>query len=144
MNIIFLDYDGVVNTILVNGQKAEMFYPSDNKVNNPNAVKFIQSLCETYACDIVVISSWRYEDNYAECLYNSGLSENIKIIDFLPGELNKGKIINRFLDTYRVNKYIVIDDNFITANINNNYFIKCDYRTGFDIEKYEQAQAILK
>ena len=143
MNIIFLDYDGVVNTPQINGRPAEMFYPSDNKVNNPYAVKLIQSLCETYACDIVVISSWKYERNYAECLYNSGLSEHIKIIDFLPDELDKSEIINRFLDINSINKYIIIDDHSI-SNIDYNNFIKCDYNIGFDIEKYEQAQVILK
>ena len=97
MNIVFLDYDGVVNTPIVDGTPIKMCYPSDNRVNNTTAVKLIQQLCEDCNCHIVVISSWRYETNYAECLYNSGLSRNIQIIEFMPNETDKLKIINNYL-----------------------------------------------
>ena len=134
MNIVFLDYDGVVNTPIVKGSPTEMCYPSDNKVNNSDAVKHIQLLCESCECDIVVISSWRCEGNYADCLYNCGLSKNIKIINFMPNELNKAKIINNYLQTHTVDNYIIIEDQYISG-VPRSRFIKCNYETGFNKEK---------
>lgn len=134
MNIVFLDYDGVLNTPIVNGYPTTMYYPSDNKVNNSEAVKFIQLLCETCKCDIVVISSWRCEDNYADCIYNSGLSKIIKIVDFMPKELSKSEIVNTYLQTHTVENYIIIEDQYISG-VPRSRFIKCNYDTGFDKEK---------
>ena len=138
MNIVFLDYDGVVNTPIVNGYHTTMYYPSDNKVNNSEAVKLIQLLCETCECDIVVISSWRCEDNYADCLYNSGLSPNIRIVDFMSGELDKSKIINNYLQNHTVSNYIIIEDQHIPGVARNN-FIKCNYDIGFSIAEFNKS-----
>ena len=36
MNIVFLDYDGVVNTLMFDGENENPYFnfPEDNKVNN--------------------------------------------------------------------------------------------------------------
>ena len=70
-NIIFLDFDGVLNIDI------------DNYTGNFNAktpMKNLNKLCIEQDFKIVVISSWRKSLNYKEILYKSGLNPNIKIL----------------------------------------------------------------
>jgi len=50
MNILFLDYDGVVNNIIWghNGERANYGTPKDNKVNDYQACQWISEFCEKY------------------------------------------------------------------------------------------------
>ena len=85
--IVFLDYDGVVNTVIweyisdENKYRCNYADPHDNKVNNYQAVQWLSELCQRFKADIVVTSTWRKWDNYAQCLRNGGLREDIHIID---------------------------------------------------------------
>ena len=76
MNILFLDYDGVVNTpMYVPGKDFPRYnFPVDNKVNNYQACRNVSLLCKHTNSKIVVSSTWRKYTNYKECLYNGGLS----------------------------------------------------------------------
>lgn len=86
--VVFLDYDGVVNTYREydygNGPELRYGWPSDNVVNNRRAVEILNELYQLYPFDIVVSSSWREESNYKECLYNGGLNPEIKVIGATP------------------------------------------------------------
>ena len=61
--VVFLDYDqdGVVNTSMWNGKGTRCTYnfPSDNKVNNFQAVQWLSEACQKFHYDIVVTSTWR-------------------------------------------------------------------------------------
>lgn len=73
MKIIFLDYDGVVNTLWfddINGEP-NFNFPSDDKVNNTQAIAWLNKLCKETGAKIVVTSTWRMSENYKECLYNA-------------------------------------------------------------------------
>ena len=66
-NIIFLDYDGVINT------KIEEF---DGYFDNPEAIHYLNKLCKEFHFDIVVTSSWRHHSGYKDFLYHSNSSSN--------------------------------------------------------------------
>lgn len=70
MNVVFLDYDGVVNTPMWNadGTRCSFGFPQDNKVNNFQCVQWVSEFCQKFNYSIVVSSTWRLDDNYKECL----------------------------------------------------------------------------
>jgi len=82
--IIFLDFDGVVNTIYFdqNG-KGDYGSGSDNKVNNWQAICWLNELYGKVPYSIVVTSCWRTSRTNEELqtiLYNSGLNKEIEIL----------------------------------------------------------------
>ena len=82
--ILFLDFDGVVNTIYFdeNG-KGDYGSPSDNKVNNWQAICWLNELYEKVPYSIVVTSCWRIgrtNKELTDILYNSGLNKDIEIL----------------------------------------------------------------
>lgn len=87
-NVVFLDYDDVVNTPMWKSDGKDWFckynFPEDNCVNNEQAVQWVSAFCEKYGYSIVVSSTWRYFDNYKECLLNGGLRPGIKIDGCTP------------------------------------------------------------
>ena len=84
MKVIFLDYDGVVNTPIWDDRgNIDHNYPSDGKVNNYQAIMWLNHLIWRTNAKIVVSSTWRYccnDTSYQDCLYNAGLSKEIEII----------------------------------------------------------------
>lgn len=85
-HLIFLDYDGVVNTLCFNDVNGEpnFNWPSDTRVNNTQAIAWLNKICRDFDCGIVVTSTWRKRDNYKECLWNAGLNKNINILGKTP------------------------------------------------------------
>ena len=109
--VIFLDYDGVVNTAMWNdnGTKCKYNFPKDNKVNNFQAVQWISEFCQKCGYDIVVSSSWRTDSNYKECLVNGGLRDGIKILGKTPdfcGYQSRGAEIEYYIETHPEIKYL--------------------------------------
>ena len=84
MKVIFLDYDGVVNTPIWNKEgKCGYNFPSDGKVNNYQAIMWLNELCKKTNSKIVISSTWRYccgDVSYQDCLYNAGLDKKIEIV----------------------------------------------------------------
>lgn len=85
MNILFLDYDGVVNTPMWDSTHHCHFnHPTDGKVNNFQAVQWVSAFCTKYNYKIVITSSWRIDDNCAEYLRAGGLWDSVEILDSTP------------------------------------------------------------
>ncbi len=70
--VIFLDYDGVVNTLVIykepvkarrllqkDGYYFDLCYPQDERVSNVQAVLWLDKLCKEFTADIVITSTWR-------------------------------------------------------------------------------------
>ena len=134
-NIVFLDFDGVINLDFNN-----YIGPFNNKEQMENLNKF----CIENDFKIVVISSWRKYSNYKEILYNSGLNKNIKILgatDVLEKD-REAEIIDYLNKHDNTNKFIILDDG--EFNELSRYQVKTDYNKGFDKEKYEQANYLIK
>lgn len=126
MNILFLDYDGVVNTPMWHQHKADpsrmictFNFPFDNKVNDFQCVQWISEFCQKYSYSIVVTSSWRWEDNYKECLINGGLRQGVKILGKTPNYISyfgatRGDEIQAWLDLHHEEEinFLIVDDTY--------------------------------
>ena len=116
MNIVFLDYDGVVNTPIWDPETGNCRYgqPWDNKVNNYQACQWLSEFCEKYNYDIVVTSTWRIGDNYIDCLYNGGLRKTVKVLGRTVRLNNRAEEIMDYLKNHKdINKFIIVDDEVI-------------------------------
>lgn len=70
-NIIFLDFDGVINSDINNYTGA---------FNNKEQMENLNRFCLKYNFKIVVRSSWRKNLNYKDVLYKSGLDKRIEVL----------------------------------------------------------------
>lgn len=134
-NIVFLDFDGVLNLDIDNF--TESF---KDKIPIENLNKF----CLKNDFKIVVISSWRKNTNYKEILYKSGLDMNIKILgatEVLEKD-RETEIIDYLKKHKNINKFIIIDD----GNFNElkKYQVQTLFDDGFNDEKYMEAEELIK
>lgn len=152
--ILFLDYDGVVNTVIweVNRDtgklSANYSFPALGRVNNYQAVQWISELCEKYNIDIVVTSTWRLHDSYKSCLVDGGLRKGIKILGRVTRDhnLTRAEQINQYLMMHSEigDQFIIIDDDDVDMSPfgynNAEHFIKCTTNGGFQLEEFEEAK----
>lgn len=117
--VLFLDYDGVVNTPMWDekGTKCRYNFPEDNKVNNFQAVQWISKFCQEWDFAIVVTSTWRTDDNWRECLINGGLREGIEILGRTEDlwheykQVTRGYEVKKWLEEHsEVEHFYIIDD----------------------------------
>ena len=153
MNILFLDYDGVVNTIMwgPNGERANYGFPDQNKVNDEQAVQWVSEFCEKFNYRIVVTSTWRLHNNWAMCLANAGLRKTVKIYDRLPLDRDKSRaqLIKEYLSDHKnIEHFIILDDEEVNGDIEGSssrledYLILCPASTGFKCDEYLKAKAL--
>ena len=148
-NIIFLDFDGVVNTIYYRYykrfKKYQMRYATsaDKIVNNRQAIQWLNELYDKYPYDIVVTSTWRLHSNCIQILYNSGLNKKIKIIGCTPHlkEKTRGEEIKKWIEDnnyINFNNFIILDDDTDMGDLDK-YLIKCDPYLGFTIYEFNKC-----
>lgn len=149
MNIVFLDYDGVVNNLMFypNEEEPRYCYADDNMVNNYQACRWVSKLCLETNSKIVVTSTWRVSDNYKECLYNGGLDRNVEIIG-RTGELDfergRGSEIYDFIKKFKEPiEHMVIIDDAKDMDMYIPYLVNCNPFLGFTIMEYTKAIKIL-
>ena len=149
--VIFLDFDGVVNTPIWNekGTSSRYNFPKDGKVNNFQAVQWLSEFCKKCNYDIVVTSTWRSDSNYKECLINGGLREGIQVLG-KTGDLSwehpwpeptRGYEIKRYLEEHpEIKYYIIIDDEnqFLPEQQHHFVHIINDW-TGFGYLEYQKC-----
>lgn len=151
MNVLFLDYDGVVNTPMWNDSGTHCGYAIRDKVNNFQAVQWVSELCQKYDLKIVVTSTWRFDPNYKEALINGGLRSDIEIIGRTnnlnkAGERNiRGKEIKEWLDSHKdVKKYIIIDDDRDFLKDQLPFLVKTWSDVGFTHREFAKACSLLE
>lgn len=113
VKVVFLDYDGVVNTPMwdESGTRCRYGMPYDNKVNNFQAVQWVSEFCQKYGYSIVVTSTWRMDKNWKECLINGGLRDGIEILDRTSILHDRGEeILTWLLDNPNIKNYLIFDD----------------------------------
>ena len=133
-NILFLDFDGVLNLDINN-------YTGNFKATIP--MKNLNKFCIENEFKIVVISSWRRSINYEELLYESGLNKKIHILgatEDLKGD-RESEIIDYLEKNTNVNNFIILDDG--DFNELSKYQIKTVFCNGFDDSKYDEAVKLL-
>ena len=133
-NIVFLDFDGVLNLDITN-------YTGKFKAKEP--IANLNKFCLKNEFKIVVISSWRKSLNYKEILYESGLDEKIEILgatDILEKD-RESEIIDYLEKHQNINKFIILDDgNFFELK---KYQVQTIFEKGFDNKKYQEAVELI-
>ena len=151
MKIIFLDYDGVVNNLVFHTIDGEPdFYAEksidhqyrDYKVNDFQAVAWLNKICREFNCKIVVSSTWRGRRDYKECLYNAGFKgEIIGKTPKLEGCFcRRGLEIQKWLDNNKeleIDDFIILDDDADMEHLISHLIQTNTYR-GLGFEEYQK------
>ena len=150
--IVFLDFDGVVETIY--WKQAEdgtwswnVHKSGRNELNNKQAIGWLNELYSKVPYDIVVSSTWRIGmtlKELQELITNSGFNKNIKVIDKTPVLYRqRGEEIQQWLDDNNfTGKYIIIDDDSDMGHLLP-VLVRCDCQLGFTIYDYQKALRLL-
>ena len=161
---LFLDIDGVVNTVMIyskpiegrrminkDGFYFELCYPNDGRVSIEFAVNWLNKLCLEYNLDIVITSTWLIGhklQEIANCLHNSGLDTRIKIVDgaFHNQFKGRGVQIESWLENNNYkpdeNILIILDDDRDMVGFRKDYtqyLIHCNTFVGFGMNEYSKA-----
>lgn len=151
--IIFLDFDGVVETIY--WEKAEDGTWSFNvhksgreELNNKQAIGWLNELYRKVPYDIVVSSTWRIGmtiDELQTLLINSGFNSDIKVIGSTPIlHRQRGQEIQAWLDTMSfTGKFIIIDDDVDMCHLLP-LLVRTDCQLGFTIYDFQKALSLLE
>ena len=146
MKVIFLDYDGVVNTPIWDEQgKCKYNFPCDGKVNNFQAIMWLNYLCKKTGAKIVVSSTWRYcckKTSYQDCLYNAGLNKEIEIVGctkWFEAETRTEEIKKYLQEHHDIQEYVILDDEFV----DDPRFVSCNANYGFGLDECQKALIIL-
>ena len=134
-NVLFLDFDGVIN-IDVNNYGRKPF--------DPSCMENINRLCKTYDLRIVVISSWKKYPNYQKLLYDSGLDRSVTVLgktETVNGP--REEEIKKYLaDHIYIDRFIILDDGVFDELTP--YHVRTRFTEGFSDQKYEEAAQLLK
>lgn len=107
--IIFLDFDGVINTPFIIDKHPTVYNHKDNSVSNTQSIKLLNWIYLQYPFNIVISSTWRLglsKDELHTILLNSGLNPAIKILGTTP-DLRRIKY-DHFFKIPFTNKYFSI------------------------------------
>ena len=148
--IIFLDFDGVLNTEHYQGLLQYQGKPWQDEYGaffDPKAVKQLKRIIDATDADIVVESSWKYLglDAMKELWKVRNLPGTI--IDITPSLLgkNKGVEIASWLSKYAKQdiRYVIIDDEYVILDSQLPHFILTNPYEGITEEQANRAISIL-
>lgn len=151
MNVVFLDFDGVVNTPMWYKDEDDKWQcrynsPWDGVLNNPQAIQWVSEFCEKYDYHIVVSSTWRTMDfDYVKCLYDSGLRQGIGVIGETPRlYTERGYEIMRWLEANPdIENYLIFDDED-DMTVHMHRLVKCNQSVGFSQDSFNHAVSLHK
>ena len=148
--ILFLDFDGVLNTELYQGLLRYQGKPWQDEYGaffDPKAVKQLKRIIDATDADIVVESSWKYLglDAMKELWKVRNLPGTI--IDITPSLLgkNKGVEIASWLSKYAKQdiRYVIIDDEYVILDSQLPHFILTNPYEGITEEQANRAISML-
>ena len=150
--IIFLDFDGVVETIYWEKNEDGVWdfnvhKTGRNELNNKQAIGWLNELYKKIPYDIVVSSTWRINTSVEalqNLLINSGFNPEIQVIGKTPVLYQqRGLEIQEWIDTHEFKgKFIIIDDDSDMCNLLP-LLVRCDCQLGFTIYDYQKALRLL-
>lgn len=148
--IIFLDFDGVLNTEHYQGLLQYQSTPWQDEYGaffDPNAVKQLKRIIDATDADIVVESSWKYLG--FDAMKEMWIARDLpgKVIDITPslvGE-NKGVEIVLWLSEYgkQDTRYVIIDDEYVILDSQLPHFILTNPYEGITEEQANRAISML-
>lgn len=149
--VIFLDFDGVVETIYweQNGDEWSLIgFHDDRKLHNTQAIGWLNELYKKVPYDIVVSSTWRMGrtvQELQELITRSGFNKEIKVIgktDVLYQP--RGMEIQKWIDDNKFKgKFIIIDDDSDMCGLIN-VLVRTDCQLGFTLYDYQKALNLLQ
>ncbi len=148
--ILFLDFDGVLNTEHYQGLLQYQGNPWQDEYGaffDPKAVKQLKRIIDATDADIVVESSWKYLglDAMKELWEVRNLPGTI--IDITPSLLgkNKGVEIASWLSKYAKQdiRYVIIDDEYVILDSQLPHFILTNPYEGITEEQANRAISML-
>jgi len=146
--IIFLDFDGVVNTAIARDFCGNIDESLNSVLRNKYAISLLNILYEIVPFDIVISSAWRCFDDCDEILYQSGLSRDIQIIgsthvSVVSEDIRRGFEIYAWIkrNNFKGN-FIILDDKTNMGELLD-WLIHCDRAIGFDMNDFEKARDLL-
>ena len=148
--IIFLDFDGVLNTEHYQGllqYQGKPWLDEYGAFFDPKAVKQLKRIIDATDADIVVESSWKYLglDAMKELWKVWNLPGTI--IDITPSLLgtNKGVEIASWLSKYAKQdiRYVIIDDEYVILDSQLPHFILTNPYEGITEEQANRAISML-
>ena len=148
--IIFLDFDGVLNTEHYQGLLQYQGKPWQDEYGaffDPKAVKQLKRIIDATDADIVIESSWKYLglDAMKELWEVRNLPGTI--IDITPSLLgkNKGVEIASWLSKYAKQdiRYVIIDDEYVILDSQLPHFILTNPYEGITEEQANRAISML-
>ena len=150
--IIFLDFDGVVETIYwekdTDGSWSFNVHKSGREeLNNKQAIGWLNELYNKVPYDVVISSTWRMgmsTDELQELLIKSGFNPAIKVLGKTPILYQqRGLEIQEWIDTAEFKgKFIIIDDDSDMCHLLP-LLVRCDCQLGFTIYDYQKALKLL-
>lgn len=165
MKVVFLDIDGVVNTLklyktapnhippeqlkLVEGYYVDICSSSNKRVSNIDAMCWLDKLCHKFDLKMVISSTWRLGDmeEVKEALYNSGLSRDVEIIgktERLYTDHCRGDEIKLYLNQHKdIENFVIFDDDSDIYRLDD-HFIQTNTYVGITFNEYERACRILE
>lgn len=151
--IVFLDFDGIVETIYwekdADGSWSYNTHKHGrNELNNKQAIGWLNELYSKVPYDIVVSSIWRIGMTIEELqnlITKSGFNPEIKVIGMTPVLYQqRGLEIQQWLDdNHFTGKYIIIDDDSDMCHLLP-VLVRCDCQLGFTIYDYQKALKLLQ
>ena len=148
--IIFLDFDGVLNTEHYQGllqYQGKPWQDEHGAFFDPNAVKQLKRIIDATDADIVVESSWKYLG--LDAMKKLWEVRNLPgtIIDITPSLLgkNKGVEIASWLSNYAKQdiRYVIIDDEYVILDSQLPHFILTNPYEGITEEQANRAISML-
>ena len=149
--IIFLDFDGVLNTEYYQGLlqfQGKQWQDQYGAFFDPRAVRQLKRVIDATGADIVVESSWKYLG--LEAMQELWRVRNLpgRVIDITPsltGNASKGEGISAWLSEYAMPdaRYVIIDDEYVMLDAQIPFFIWTNPYEGLTEEQADRAISIL-
>ena len=151
--IIFLDFDGVVETIYWDKNEKGVYCYNVHKyiheeLSNKQAIGWLNELYRRCPYDIVVSSTWRISmsiEDLQNLITRSGFNPAIRVIGKTPIlHQQRGLEIQEWIDTNKFKgRFIIIDDDSDMCHLLP-LLICCDCQLGFTIYDYQKALKLLE
>ena len=151
--VLFLDFDGVVNTIYwkkdTNGICCvNVMKGGHTHLNNQQAIGWLNELYSIVQYDIVVSSTWRIGmtlEELQDLLIKSGFRPDIRVIGKTPVlHEERGIEIQQWIDENNfTGDFIIIDDDSDMGELLPK-LVKCDTYIGFTIYDYQKSLKLLQ
>ncbi len=148
MKVVFLDFDGVLNS--------QKFIRSSDAgvILNPESMKILKYVVDKTGAKIVLSSSWREhwnKDNelcdFVGAYINSEFKKaGLEIFDKTPQErMDREEQIEKWLkENPDTSNFVVLDDAFLDAKFLRGHFVRTsEFRGGIDMENANEAISIL-